>query len=403
MQPFQSLASAVRRLALRLRAEERGNVLMITGLSILVLTFATGMGVDYSRAMRLQTKLNAAADAAALAGVSQPMMLDTTYADVYSTVYKMFTTQTSGLPGLVWNDSNLKITICGNTEQPNCTGLPNSQRMITVSYSAQSTNAFASILHMATLPIHGNSQSTATAAPNIDFYLALDTSPSMALPTTAAGLARMDSMMGCTFACHSNKIQNYAGGVSMPNGMITAGANYSNPYGINNTLTGPYKNAVNNQYYYNIDALGSYVYLNAPVKNTISDSGTQTKCADPNGYDICVYNKDGTFVDSYWYALNQNISLRVTAERGAVGDLMTLAKSYMKQNGRKYQAALYTFDYGQSDYNDMKKLWPTNGSAVDPILDNVTAAANGVSVVTVNDQAGNGCPPGPANTKAQRS
>jgi len=406
MQPFQSIANATRGLAFRLRADQRGNVLLITGLSILFLTFVTGMGIDYSRAMRLQTKLNAAADAAALAGVTGPMMLDTKYTDVYNSVYNMFETQMSALPGLVWNDSNLKITICGNTDQANCPNLPVSQRMVTVSYTAQSTNAFGNILHMVTLPIHGNSTSTATAAPNIDFYLALDTSPSMALPTTAAGLAQMDSKFSCTFACHSNKIENYAGGQSMPKGMIT-GSLENNPYGINYNLSyGTAVNATNGQTEYKIDANGSYVYYHTAASTTISNTTTRAKCADANGYDTCVYNKDGskdgTYVDSYWYALNQGISLRVTAERGAVGDLMTLAKSYMKQNGRKYQAALYTFDYGQSDYNDIKKLWPTDGSAVDPILDNVTTSANGVSVVTVNDQAGNGCPPGPTTCNANQ-
>ena len=53
MQPFQSIANATRGLAFRLRADQRGNVLLITGLSILFLTFVTGMGIDYSRAMRL--------------------------------------------------------------------------------------------------------------------------------------------------------------------------------------------------------------------------------------------------------------------------------------------------------------------------------------------------------------
>jgi len=414
MQPFQSIANATRGLAFRLRADQRGNVLLITGLSILFLTFVTGMGIDYSRAMRLQTKLNAAADAAALAGVTGPMMLDTKYTDVYNSVYNMFETQMSALPGLVWNDSNLKITICGNTDQANCPNLPISQRMVTVSYTAQSTNAFGNILHMVTLPIHGNSTSTATAAPNIDFYLALDTSPSMALPTTAAGLAQLDSKFGCTFACHSNKVEVNTppfGGASMAKGLITAGAGYSNPYGINYNLQGPYTNASNGYTYYKIDANGTYVYLDLTGKNlakvakTLSDSRAQTQCSESgttSGNDICVYNSDGTFVDSYWYSLNQGISLRVTAEKGAVGDLMTLAKSYMTQNKRTYRAALYTFDYGQSDYNDIKKLWPTSGAAVDSNLDNVTTSANGVSVVTVNDRAGNGCPPGPTSCSSNQ-
>ncbi len=390
MQPLRFVAATARRIVSRFRSDQRGNVLMITGLSIVLLTFATGMGIDYSRAMKLQTKLNAAADAAALAAVTQPMMLQDNNAATTAAA-NMFATQAAGLPGLV----NLV------TPQPNVTGnnTATSTRTAIVTYTAGSTNVFGAFLHMATLPIHGSSTATATAAPNINFYLALDTSPSMALPTTSAGLAQLDAKLGCTFACHSNKIEVNTpgyGGSSMANGLITAGAGYSNPYGINYSLQGPYTNASNGYTYYKIDSAGSYVYIDlsgknpAKVNKTLSDSKVQSQCSDSgntSGNDICVYNSDGTFVDSYWYALNQNISLRVTAEKGAVSDLMTLAKSYAAQNKRTYQAALYTFDYGASPNNDIKQL------ASMGTLDAVTTASSNINVVTVNDRVGNGCPP----------
>ena len=376
--PLQSIAGAARRLALRLKNDQRGNVLMITGFAIVMLTFATGMGIDYSRAMKLQTKLNAAADAAALAAVTQPMMLKTND-DASAAALNMFNAQIAGLPGLVITSPVVPL-VTGNN---NVT----STRTAIVSYTATSANAFAGILHMATLPIHGTSTATATAAPNIDFYLALDTSPSMSIPTTSAGLAQMDSKFTCTFACHSNKIENYAGGQSMPKGMIK-GSLSSNPYNINATLSGPFINVSNGQTYWKIDSKGSYVYANAPATKTISDAGTRAKCVDASGYDTCVYNADGTYVDSYWYALNQGISLRVTAERSAVGDLMALAKSYAAANSRTYRAALYTFDYGQSPNNNIKTI-----ASLTSNLDSITTASSNIDVVTVNDKIGNGCPP----------
>lgn len=384
---LRTLANAARSPARRFRADQRGNVLLITGLAIFALTFATGMGIDYSRAMRLQTKLNAAADAAALAAVTQPMMLnDNPTATTAAT--NMFATQSAGLPGLMNVQPTVNVT--GNDSVT-------STRTAVVSYTAASTNAFAGILHMATLSIHGSSSATATAAPNIDFYLALDTSPSMALPTTSAGLAQMDSKFTCTFACHSNKIENTAGGQSMPKGLIT-GSLSNNPYNINYSLNyGSTVNGSNGYTEYKIDAKGTYVYYNAPATKTISDTRIQKMCADGNGYDTCVYNADGTFVDSYWYALNQGISMRVTAERGAVGDLMTLAKSYATQNKRTYRAALYTFDYGASPYNDIKTIAPLTSN-----LDSITTASSTIDVVTVNDKAGSGCPPGPTSCNSNQ-
>jgi hypothetical protein len=73
-----------------------------------------------------------------------------------------------------------------------------------VTFRAQSANSFAGILGMPTLTIKGTSASTASTAPNIDFYIMMDMSGSMALPTTTDGLALMTAKTGgCAFACHS--------------------------------------------------------------------------------------------------------------------------------------------------------------------------------------------------------
>ena len=182
--PLRTTIFRVSAVLRRLLGEKRGNVLMIFGFAIIPLTFATGMGIDYGRAMRLQTKLNAAADAAALSAVTQQMMLESGDAgntDAAAAAKNVFLSQITSLPGLNWSDANLKVTVTGNDSVTNT-------RTAVVSYNATSSNAFAGVLGMATLPIHGTSTATATAAPNIDFYVALDTSPSMALPTTTAGI-----------------------------------------------------------------------------------------------------------------------------------------------------------------------------------------------------------------------
>ena len=83
-----------------------------------------------------------------------------------------------------------------------------SVRTVTVSFTAKSTNAFAGVLGMASLPLNGTSTSTAGLAPNIDFYLLLDDSPSMAIAATQAGIDTMvnntSSQGGCAFGCHQS-------------------------------------------------------------------------------------------------------------------------------------------------------------------------------------------------------
>ena len=68
-------------------------------------------------------------------------------------------------------------------------------------------------------PVSGVSEASAQAPPNIDFYVLLDNSPSMALPATPAGITQMQSLTttkpgqgagngGCAFACHQASTNN---------------------------------------------------------------------------------------------------------------------------------------------------------------------------------------------------
>ena len=218
-----------------LQANSRGNVLMLFGLALIPLTFATGMGIDYARAMRLQTKLNAAADAAALAAVSKQVMslpkkygLPQSYAESIGILAarQMFITQTKqmlGPEGLVldYNDP-LQLDI-----EVHDTNNGNS-RTAMVKYRGLSKNTFASILRMATLTVHGSSSTLVSNRPYIDIYLALDTSQSMGLAATDDDAKKLfvatgninGSSRSCTFGCHvvapdDNNAQ-HANGVANP-------------------------------------------------------------------------------------------------------------------------------------------------------------------------------------------
>lgn len=360
----------------RLCASKRGNVLMIFAFALIPMAFATGMGIDYSRAARLQTKLNAIADAAALSAVTQPMMKETDEGKVGDAALAMFNAQAGTLSGL----DGVPIVSISITHPDG----PNS-RHADVSYTANSINAFGGVLHMRSIAIGGSSTAKAIAAPDMDFYLALDTSPSMALPTTTAGFQTMDGAVTCAFACHSNKIEQYVPS-SLPNGLILDSTKYAIVKGAGLGTTGGGTKQL-------IDSNGAYVYVNSSVTDTIGSNlkagggaTLQSLCrqSSSNNKNICVYNADGTFVDSYWYALNQGVRLRVTDERAAVIDLMALAQTYATENSRVYRAALYTFDHS----TDLKTIVasPTD-------LATVSTAANKVDVVTVNDKAGNGRPP----------
>ncbi|USI72210.1 TadE/TadG family type IV pilus assembly protein [Sphingomonas morindae] len=185
-----------RRLLARAARSDRGNVLMITGFSLLPLTFAAGMGIDYARAMKAQTKLNAIADAAALTAVSKPAMAITD--DLAgATALQMFSLQASALVAA----KTVTITSLNASAVTDNNG----KRTAVVSYTADSPNSFAGILGSPVLHIRGTSTTTNALAPDIDFYMLLDVSASMALPTTTAGLSQVaaSNSKKCEFACHS--------------------------------------------------------------------------------------------------------------------------------------------------------------------------------------------------------
>ena len=114
-------------------------------------------------------------------------------------------------------------------------------RRTTVPYTATSQNAFSALLKMATINIAGTSKVSSSAAPNIDFYLLLDTSPSMGIPSSPSGIntmvANTQAQGGCAFACHEANptAKNNAGtpdNAGNPNGWD----NYALARGLNLTL-----------------------------------------------------------------------------------------------------------------------------------------------------------------------
>jgi Flp pilus assembly protein TadG len=209
-------------------ADRRANVAMIFALTSIPIIFATGMGVDYTMAARRQTKLNAAADAAALAAVIPSMLSQNTCSKQITCAansQSLATTGTSaacdaavnmfcGQAATVSGVSSVNLTV--NVTQPPAINTP-TQQQAAVSYTAQSATAFAGVIGQQYIKI-GNGSGTiadSATAPNIDFYVLADSSPSMAIPATTAGINAMMTATansptsgtnegGCAFACHES-------------------------------------------------------------------------------------------------------------------------------------------------------------------------------------------------------
>jgi Flp pilus assembly protein TadG len=206
----------------RFRSDKRGNVAVIFIFALLPILTAIGAVTDYSMASRMRAKMQSAADAAAVAAISQ------------NSAGWIAASTMSGNGSVASGLSDANNLFCGNLNVPNATsgtgcnapasaGFGNLSMTGTsvtktgatlssiVNFSATVPVVFMKVLGYQTISISGTSKATSSLPLYIDFYMTLDVSGSMGLPSTPAEAVRMQSISpdnyvqyptGCTLACH---------------------------------------------------------------------------------------------------------------------------------------------------------------------------------------------------------
>ncbi len=179
----------------RFGRHEGGTIATFAALAAIPLIFSVGAGVDYSSASTAKAKLDAVADAAALAAVDH-QNITATVAAAQTTATNVFNAEAVNLTNVTI--SNVSVTVTDSA----------TSRTAVVSYTATKTNTFMSAVGIPTTTISGQSTSTAGLTTNINFYLLLDNSPSMNIAATTAGIntmvANTSAQGGCAFACHES-------------------------------------------------------------------------------------------------------------------------------------------------------------------------------------------------------
>jgi len=192
----------------RLFHDKSGNVAFIFALICIPVVSVVGCAVDYSMATRMRVKLQAAADAASVASISQksPGFIQAAAMTGNGTVSVGITDADN-----VFDGNMAAITGYSNLTRSSVVTKTGIQLSSTVQFSAQVPVTFMKVLGYQNLTIGGTSTSSASLPPYLDFYLALDVSGSMGLPSTAAEQARLAAVnpdnyvqypTGCTLACH---------------------------------------------------------------------------------------------------------------------------------------------------------------------------------------------------------
>jgi Flp pilus assembly protein TadG len=311
----------------RLLRNRRGNVAMMYALVAPILVFGGGAAIDYGRAAQIHTKLNAAADAAALAALT-PSMLQQSTQTAHDASVSMFNGLTEGIPGLTAHAPQVTVTVT--------VGTTSLIRNVTVSYSSSVNTIFAQVLRTNALPVSGVSEASAEAPPNVDLYVLLDNSPSMALPATAAGITRMESLTakqitgGCAFACHQ---ANTSYNTSTPTSSQTDTVYNPCADGTNPTLP--------------------------------SSSITINKVSYSKAW--CDASKGHVQLDNYGLARKNNITLRLDELNSGVSTLLqtasTAAQSTVFATPPKYRFSIYSMD----------SLWQIGLTQLMPLTSNYTS------------------------------
>jgi Flp pilus assembly protein TadG len=182
-------------------SNDRANVAVIFAIVMVPTIYLLGMTMDYTQAYHKQSQLNAAVDAAVIAAVTPAMMSQSNTAAIAAAT-------------MIFNATAKQLTGLSATPTPTVSVTNNGLvRSVTVSYTAASNNNFPILLGSAAWPIKGSSTASASGAPNINFFLLLDDSPSMAIAANSTDIAKLiantqnqiDSVTGkkgCAFACH---------------------------------------------------------------------------------------------------------------------------------------------------------------------------------------------------------
>jgi Flp pilus assembly protein TadG len=192
----------------RFRRDKSANIAVLFAIATLPILTAVGCAVDYSFAARMKAKLQSAADAAAIASIA-----------VNSAGYNAAALMTSNGPvpagvteaNNIFN-GNMSTTMGYNNLSVTSTVTKTGPSLAsTVTFSAQVPVTFMKVVGWQFMTVTGISKASSSQPPYLDFYLTLDVSGSMGLPSTPAEAIRMQSISpdnyvqystGCTLACH---------------------------------------------------------------------------------------------------------------------------------------------------------------------------------------------------------
>ena len=365
--PDLAIIHRIDRLVSRLRRDSRANVAVTFAIALVPIITSIGCAVDYSMATRIKAKLQGAADSASVASIS-----------VNSAGYKAAMSMTSNgsvaagvaeANNIFSGNASAFASSFTNLSETSTVTKTVSRMTSSVQFSADVPVTFMQILGYKKLTVTGTSSSSTTLPLYLDFYLTLDVSGSMGLPSTTAEAQRMQSInpdnyrqypTGCTLACHFSP-QNSACTDSGTQGYPTN--NYCLGYAISRVSQSGYKGLL--------------------TKKTSNPMGVQLPSSVVSGLPNSLYSNLATVANCPTDGTDSCIQLRLDAVGYAVNQLFITANNTAKVTNQ-FRIGLYPFiRYLYSYYALTSSI---NGSTTNPSTINY-AAANLATLLDTNINA----------------
>lgn len=186
-------------------AREDGAVAIIFGLVAFALALTIGLAIDYSRMATEKTKIDAAADAASLAGLKMAtqspvktgagaLNISATKAAAEKEAQRVFDTSTFTIRAS--SKISPKFTLSYDTTTTLWTS--------TVTYTAKVPASFIKLVGKSDLNIDGKAVASAAVGSvvYVDVQMLLDISSSMGIGATTGDITTMIALNGCAFGCH---------------------------------------------------------------------------------------------------------------------------------------------------------------------------------------------------------
>jgi len=185
------ISSRIAALISRFRRDSGANIAVIFAIALVPIITMIGCATDYSLAVRMKAKMQSAADGASVASISQnsagylaatQMTTDGSVPAGVAEANNIFTGNVNGTGGY----QSLSVT---STVTKTRAALRSN-----VQFSAQVPTIFLNIIGYQYLTISGSSSASASLPLYLDFYLMLDVSGSMGLPSTDAEQTRLSAI-----------------------------------------------------------------------------------------------------------------------------------------------------------------------------------------------------------------